>query len=429
MGVLSGYKIVEFAGIGPAPMCAMLLSDMGAEVLRLDRVEDADLGINTETKYNLLNRGRRSVAVDLKRREGTELALKLIEKADALLEGFRPGVMERLGLGPDVCHARNPKLVYGRMTGWGQDGPLALAAGHDINYIALTGALHSIGRRGEAPVPPLNLVGDFGGGGVYLALGVVAGMLEAQKSGKGQVIDVAMIDGASSLMAGIYGLRGAGVWNDNRGENILDTGAHYYNVYETSDGKYVSIGSIEGKFYAELLRLTGLEGEKLPRQNDRSQWPAFQERLKALFKTKTRDEWCAIMEGSEICFAPVLTMIEAPQHPHNRHRGTFVEVDGVVQPAPAPRFNRTPSKIQRPPARPGEHTEEGLRAWGINDAELERLRSSGGSVCAPPSPRRRPAASSRARAARRIYRPARSSAGRPYPTRSPMRSIVMSGDG
>ncbi|MGB6563416.1 MAG: CaiB/BaiF CoA-transferase family protein [Candidatus Binataceae bacterium] len=377
MGVLSGYKIVEFAGIGPAPMCAMLLSDMGAEVLRLDRAEDANLGISTESKYNLLGRGRRSVAIDLKRREGTELALKLIERADALIEGFRPGVMERLGLAPDVCQARNPKLVYGRMTGWGQDGPLALAAGHDINYIALTGALHSIGRRGEAPVPPLNLVGDFGGGGVYLALGVVAGLLEAQKSGKGQVIDVAMIDGASSLMAGIYGLRGAGVWNDNRGENILDTGAHYYNVYETSDGKYVSIGSIEGKFYAELLRLTGLESEKLPRQNDRTQWPAFQERLKAVFKTKTRDQWCAIMEGSEVCFAPVLTMIEAPQHPHNRHRGTFVEVDGVVQPAPAPRFSRTPSKIQRPPARPGEHTEEGLRAWGFSASELEQLRSSG----------------------------------------------------
>ena len=377
MGVLSGYKIVEFAGIGPAPMCAMLLSDMGAEVLRLDRAEDANLGISTESKYNLLGRGRRSVAIDLKRREGTELALKLIERADALIEGFRPGVMERLGLAPDVCQARNPKLVYGRMTGWGQDGPLALAAGHDINYIALTGALHSIGRRGEAPVPPLNLVGDFGGGGVYLALGVVAGLLEAQKSGRGQVIDVAMIDGASSLMAGIYGLRGAGVWNDNRGENILDTGSHYYNVYETSDGKYVSIGSIEGKFYAELLRLTGLEGEKLPRQNDRTQWPAFQERLKAVFKTKTRDQWCAIMEGSEVCFAPVLTMIEAPQHPHNRHRGTFVEVDGVVQPAPAPRFSRTPSKIQRPPARPGEHTEEGLRAWGFSASELEQLRSSG----------------------------------------------------
>jgi alpha-methylacyl-CoA racemase len=377
MGVLSGYKIVEFAGIGPAPMCAMLLSDMGAEVLRLDRAEDADLGINTESKYNLLGRGRRSVAIDLKRREGTELALKLIERADALLEGFRPGVMERLGLGPDVCQARNPKLVYGRMTGWGQDGPLALAAGHDINYIALTGALHSIGRRGEAPIPPLNLVGDFGGGGVYLALGVVAGLLEAQKSGKGQVIDVAMIDGAASLMAGIYGLRGAGVWNDNRGENILDTGAHYYNVYETKDGKYISIGSIEGKFYAELLRLTGLEGEKLPRQNDRSQWPVLQERLEALFKTKTRDEWCAIMEGSEVCFAPVLNLLEAPAHPHNRHRGTFVEVEGVVQPAPAPRFSRTPSKIQRPPARPGEHTEEALRDWGVNASEFERLRSGG----------------------------------------------------
>ena len=317
------------------------------------------------------------MAIDLKRREGTELALKLIERADALIEGFRPGVMERLGLGPDVCQARNPKLVYGRMTGWGQDGPLALAAGHDINYIALTGALHSIGRRGEAPVPPLNLVGDFGGGGVYLALGVVAGLLEAKTSGKGQVIDVAMIDGASSLMAGIYGLRGAGVWNDNRGENILDTGAHYYNVYETSDGKYVSIGSIEGKFYAELLRLTGLEGEKLPRQNDRTQWPAFQERLKAVFKTKTRDQWCTIMEGSEVCFAPVLTLIEAPQHPHNRHRGTFVEVDGVVQPAPAPRFSRTPSKIQCPPASPGEHTEEALRDWGFKPSELEGLRSSG----------------------------------------------------
>jgi alpha-methylacyl-CoA racemase len=305
MGVLSGYKIVEFAGIGPAPMCAMLLSDMGAEVLRLDRAEDANLGISTESKYNLLGRGRRSVAIDLKRREGTELALKLIERADALIEGFRPGVMERLGLAPDVCQARNPKLVYGRMTGWGQDGPLALAAGHDINYIALTGALHSIGRRGEAPVPPLNLVGDFGGGGVYLALGVVAGLLEAQKSGKGQVIDVAMIDGASSLMAGIYGLRGAGVWNDNRGENILDTGAHYYNVYETSDGKYVSIGSIEGKFYAELLRLTGLEDEKLPRQNDRTQWPAFQERQRRCSRprpaTNGARSWRAAKSASRRC--------------------------------------------------------------------------------------------------------------------------------
>jgi alpha-methylacyl-CoA racemase len=376
MGVLSGYKIVEFAGIGPAPMCAMLLADMGAEVLRLDRSEDASLGIHTDPKYNVLGRSRRSVAIDLKRKEGTEVALRLIEKADALIEGFRPGVMERLGLGPDVCLGRNPRLIYGRMTGWGQDGPLAFAAGHDINYIALTGALHSIGRKDEAPVPPLNLVGDFGGGGVYLALGVVAGLLEAQKSEKGQVIDVAMIDGAASLMAALYGLRGAGIWSDKRGENILDTGSHYYNVYETSDGEYVAVGSIEAKFYAELLRLTGLEGEKLPRQNDRAAWSAMQERLSAIFKTKSRDEWCRIMEGSEVCFAPVLTMKEAPQHPHNRHRATFVEVEGVVQPAPAPRFARTPSAVQRPPARPGEHTEEALRDWGFSASELERLRAS-----------------------------------------------------
>ncbi len=377
MGVLSGYKVIEFVGIGPAPMCAMLLSDMGAEVLRIDRAEDANLGIPTDSKYSVLNRGRRSVAVDLKRKEGADVALKLIERADALIEGFRPGVMERLELGPEQCLARNPRLVYGRMTGWGQDGPLAQAAGHDINYIALIGALHSIGRKGEAPVPPLNLVGDFGGGGVYLALGVVAGLLEAQKSGKGQVIDVAMIDGAASLMAAIYGLRAAGVWSDQRGENILDTGAHYYNVYETRDGKYVAIGSIEPKFYAELLRLTGLESERLPRQNDRSTWPALQERLTAIFRTKTRDEWCRLMEGSEVCFAPVLSMQEAPSHSHNRERGTFVECEGVVQPAPAPRFSRTPSTIQRPPARPGEHTEEALREWGFGAAELEQLHGCG----------------------------------------------------
>jgi alpha-methylacyl-CoA racemase len=377
MGVLSGYKVIEFAGIGPAPMCAMLLSDMGAEVLRIDRAEDANLGIPTDAKYSVLNRGRQSVALDLKRGEGTEVALKLIERADALIEGFRPGVMERLGLGPEQCLAQNPRLVYGRMTGWGQDGPLAHAAGHDINYIALTGALHSIGRKGEAPVPPLNLIGDFGGGGVYLALGVVAALLEAQKSGKGQVIDVAMIDGASSLMAAIYGLRAAGRWTDQRGDNILDTGAHYYDVYETRDGKYVSVGSIEPKFYAELLRLTGLEHEELPRQNDRAAWPTLKERVAAIFRIKTRDEWCRLMEGSEVCFAPVLSMQEAPNHPHNRERGTFVEFEGVVQPAPAPRFSRTPSTIQRPPARPGEHTEEALREWGFSAAELEQLRGCG----------------------------------------------------
>ncbi len=377
MGTLSGYKIVEFAGIGPAPMCAMLLSDMGAEVLRIDRAEDANLGIPTDAKFNVLGRGRRSVAIDLKRKEGVEVALKLVSQADALLEGFRPGVMERLGLGPDLCMAKNPKLVYGRMTGWGQEGPLALAAGHDINYIALTGALHSIGRRGEAPVPPLNLVGDFGGGGVYLALGVVAGILEAQKSGKGQVIDVAMVDGAASLMAAIYGLRAAGRWTDQRGDNILDTGAHYYNVYETSDGKHVAVGSIEPKFYAELLRLSGLANQELPRQNDKISWPALTDKLAAIFKTKTREEWCKIMEGSEVCFAPVLSMQEAPQHPHNQLRETFVDMDGVVQPAPAPRFSRTPSAIQRPPAAPGEHTEAALRDWGFSAADLEQLRQSG----------------------------------------------------
>jgi len=377
MGVLSGYKIVEFAGIGPAPMCAMLLSDMGAEVLRIDRAEDANLGISTDAKFNVLGRGRRSVAIDLKRKEGTDVALKLISKADALIEGFRPGVMERLGLGPDVCMARNPKLVYGRMTGWGQEGPMAHAAGHDINYIALTGALHSIGRRDEAPVPPLNLVGDFGGGGVYLALGVVAALLEAQKSGKGQTIDVAVVDGASSLMAAIYGLRAAGRWTDKRGDNILDTGAHYYNVYETSDGKYVSVGSIETKFYAELLQLSGLQHAELPRQNDKNAWPAMNDRLAAIFRSKTRDEWCKIMEGSDVCFAPVLDMGEAPAHPHNKQRGTFVEVDGVVQPGPAPRFSRTPSAIQGPPAVAGQQTAEALRDWGFSGSEVEQLQKAG----------------------------------------------------
>jgi alpha-methylacyl-CoA racemase len=377
MGPLKGFKVIELAGIGPAPMCAMLLSDLGADVLRIDRLADAGLGISMPTKFSLLNRGRRSVALDLKRPEATEAILRLVENADALIEGFRPGVMERLGLGPDVCLARNSRLVYGRMTGWGQDGPLAQAAGHDINYIALSGALNTIGRRGEAPVPPLNLIGDFGGGALYLAFGLVAGLLEAQKSGKGQVIDVSMVDGAASLMTAIYGMHGSGFWTDERGANVLDTGAHYYDVYETSDGKYVSIGSIEGKFYAELLRLSGLKNEELAPQNDRKSWPKMKERVAALFRTKTRDEWCKIMEGSDICFAPVLSMAEAPSHPHNRERGTFVERDGVVQPGPAPRFSRTPGSIQGPPARPGEHTEQALRDWGFSPTDLEKLRTCG----------------------------------------------------
>ncbi|HUA36698.1 MAG TPA: CaiB/BaiF CoA-transferase family protein [Candidatus Binataceae bacterium] len=377
MGVLSGYRVIELAGIGPGPMCAMLLSDMGADVIRIDRLADAGLGIGMDTKYSLLNRGRRSIALDLKKPEAIEAVLKMVERADALIEGFRPGVTERLGLGPDHCLKRNPKIIYGRMTGWGQEGPMAHAAGHDINYIALSGALHSIGRRGDVPVPPLNLVGDFGGGALYLALGIVAGMLEAQKSGKGQVVDAAMVDGAASLMTATYGMRASGFWNEKRGDNILDTGAHYYEVYETKDGKYVSIGSIEAKFYEELLRLSGLKGVELPRQNDRNAWPAMKDKLKEVFRSKTRDEWCEIMEGSDVCFAPVLSMDEAPHHPHNKHRSTFVDRDGVLQPGPAPRFSRTPSAIQCPPAKPGEHTEAALRDWGFSDSDLANLKSRG----------------------------------------------------
>ncbi|MFT6557418.1 CaiB/BaiF CoA transferase family protein [Sneathiella sp.] len=375
MGPLAGYKIVEMGGIGPGPMCALLLADMGADIVRIDRMQETGLGVHTDPKFNLLMRGRRSVAVDSKSKEGQELILSLIEQADGLIEGFRPGVMERLGLGPDVVFARNPKIAYGRMTGWGQDGPMAPAAGHDLNYIALSGALHAMGRRGSMPTPPLNLVGDFGGGALYLAMGMLATMLEASNSGKGQVVDVSMVDGAASLMTTFFGLKAAGRWSDERGTNILDSGAHFYDVYETKDGKYVSIGSIETKFYAELLRLTGLEGEDLPNQMDVSAWPALRERFAAVFITKTRDEWCDIMEGTDVCFAPVLSMEEAPQHPHNIARGTFVEVDGVVQPAPAPKFSRTKSEIQGPACAPGEHTDEALLSWGVSEDRIRDLKA------------------------------------------------------
>jgi alpha-methylacyl-CoA racemase len=321
-----------------------------------------------------LNRGRRSVGVDLKQADGVETVLRLVDQADVLIEGFRPGVMERLGLGPEVCFARNPRLVYGRMTGWGQDGPLANAAGHDINYISLTGALHSIGRHGQAPVPPLNLVGDFGGGTMFLIMGVLAALVERGRSGQGQVVDTAMTDGSAALMTIFYGLQHLGFWRDERGVNMLDTGAHFYDVYETKDGKYVSIGSIEPQFYQLLLKHTGLAGEPLPTQFDRDQWPALKEKVAAIFRRKTRDEWCAIMENTDVCFAPVLSLSEAPQHPHNKARGTFTEVKGVVQPAPAPRFSRTPGAIQRPPAHAGQHTDEALADWGFSAAELGRLR-------------------------------------------------------
>lgn len=377
MGPLAGIRVIEIAGIGPGPFCAMLLADMGADVLRIDRTADSDLGLPRDPRFDLLNRGRRSVALNLKKPEGVATALRLIGQADALIEGFRPGVMERLGLGPDVCLGRNPKLVYGRMTGWGQDGPLAEAAGHDINYIALTGALHAIGRVGGPPVPPLNLVGDFGGGALYLAFGIACALVEARQSGQGQVVDAAMTDGAASLMTMFYGFRAQGLWQDVRGANLLDSGAPWYDVYETKDAKYVAIGSIEGRFYAELIRRLGLEGEALPKQYDLKRWPELRARFAARFKEKTRDEWCAAMEGSDVCFAPVLTLEEAPKHPHNAARGTFVEVDGIVQPAPAPRFSRTSGAIAGPPPKPGEHTDRGLADWGFTAAEIAALKAAG----------------------------------------------------
>ena len=374
MGPLKGIKVVELAGIGPGPFCSMMLSDMGATVIRVDRMTDAGLGIAAgDPKFDILSRGRPSIAVDLKQPEGIEVVLKLVEQADALVEGFRPGVMERLGLGPDVCLKRNPRLVYGRMTGFGQDGPLAKAAGHDINYIALAGALNPIGTK-EAPVPPLNLIGDFGGGAMFLAFGVVCGILEAQKSGKGQVVDTAMIDGAAYLTSPFYGMLASGFWKEEREQNILDGGAHFYGVYETKDGKHVSIGSIEAKFYDELLEKTGLKGQNLPAQRDRGNWPMMRDKLTALFKTKTRDEWCRIMEGSDICFAPVLTFTEAMRHPHNVARGAHVEVSGVQQPAPAPRFSRTKPEVQSPPPKRGADTVPALKAWGFDDGRIAALQ-------------------------------------------------------
>jgi len=381
MGPLEGIKVVELAGIGPGPMCAMLLADLGAEVVRIDRLEAVDLGLEQDRQFNVLNRGRKSVSIDLKKPQGIDAVLRLIDGADALIEGFRPGVMEKLGLGPDVCLARNPRLVYGRMTGWGQDGPLAHAAGHDINYIALTGALHAIGTKGGPPVPPLNLVGDFGGGALYLAFGICAGIVDTQRSGRGQVVDAAMTDGASSLMTAIYGLFASGEVSTERGANVLDSGAHYYGVYECGDGRFVSVGSLEGKFYDELVQRSGLDEvakrDGLGDRQDKAGWDAYKERLAAIFKTRTRDEWCAAMEGTDVCFAPVLDYDEAPSHPHNVARGTFVDYDGVIQPAPAPRFSRTPGGIQRPPATRGEHTEEVLTDWGFTAGELDALRVAG----------------------------------------------------
>jgi alpha-methylacyl-CoA racemase len=376
-GPLEGVRIIELAGLGPAPFAGMMLADAGADIIRIDRSERATYPPNTTPHVDLMNRGRRSVAADLKHPEGVALVLRLVAEADGLMEGFRPGVAERLGLGPDVCLERNPALVYGRMTGWGQDGPMARAAGHDIDYIALAGALEPMGRAGERPLPPLNLVGDFGGGGMMLAFGMCAAIISARTTGAGQVIDAAMVDGAAALMTMTYTLMSSGIWKEERGTNLLDTGAHFYEVYETSDGGYFAIGAIEPQFYAELLRRLGLEGEALPDQMDREAWPAMKERFSALFASKTRKEWEVIFEGSDACAAPVLSPLEAPHHPHIAARGTFTEVAGVVQPAPAPRFGGTPGSIRNPPPNPGQHGDEALTDWGLDAAEVAALRESG----------------------------------------------------
>jgi alpha-methylacyl-CoA racemase len=374
-GPLSGLKIVEFAGIGPGPFCGMLLSDLGADVVRIDR-KGPGQGGGRGSPADVTGRGRRSVALDLKHPEAIETCLKLLDGADGLIEGFRPGVMERLGLGPDVALARNPKLVYGRMTGWGQTGPYAKAAGHDMNYIAITGALDAIGTS-DKPVPPLNLVGDFGGGALYLAFGLLAGVIHARATGQGQVIDCAMSDGAASLMAMFYGFKAGGLWNEGRRSNLLDGGAHFYDTYQCADGKWISIGSIEPQFYLLLLEKTGISDPQFQHQMSREEWPELREKLAAVIKTKNRDDWCAIMDGTDVCFAPVLTMDEAPGHAHNAARQTFVEVAGVTQPAPAPRFSATPGVIQGPPPKIGAHNDEALADWGFSADAIAGLKASG----------------------------------------------------
>ena len=378
MGPLAGYRVIEMAGIGPAPFAAMLLADMGAEVIRVDRRQAADLGLPArDVKFDVLHRGRRSIAVDVKVDAGREAVKRLAAKADSIIEGFRPGVMERLGLGPDVLLALNPKLVFGRMTGFGQDGPLASAAGHDINYIALAGVLHAIGRKGEAPVPPLNLVGDFGGGGMFLAFGVVCALLEAARSGKGQVVDAAMVDGSATLMALMLGLYAEGTWKDERGVNVLDTGAPWYETYRTKDDRWLAVGAIEKRFYEAFVERLGLSLAELPKQHDRSRWPELRRRFAEAIASKTRDEWERIFAGSDACAAPVLSLAEVASHPHNAARGTFAIRDGVLQPAPAPRFSRTVPEVGAPPRPVGADTDAVLADFGFSAAEIARLKGAG----------------------------------------------------
>ncbi|MET0408238.1 MAG: CaiB/BaiF CoA-transferase family protein [Hyphomicrobium sp.] len=379
MGPLTGLRVVEMAGIGPAPFCAMLLADMGAEIVRIDRTARADLGLDlgSDPRFDLLRRGRKSIALDLKKSDAIAATMRLIAQADVLIEGFRPGTMERLGLGPDECLMANPKLVYGRMTGFGQTGPEASRAGHDINYIALSGVLSAIGRKGAAPVPPLNLVGDFGGGAMFLAFGVLAALFERGRSGKGQVVDAAMVDGSAYLSTAIHGMTALGLWQEGLGSNILDSGAPWYDTYATSDDKFVSIGPVENRFFAELLVRLKIDPGNFPTQHDRSRWPDMRNRLTEIFRTRTRDEWCEVFEGSDACFAPVLTLSEAPQHPHNRVRETFVDIAGVTQPGPAPRFSRSQTALPHAAPVIGANAQEILRDWGFSPDELDGLRQSG----------------------------------------------------
>ena len=385
MGPLTGLRVIELASIGPGPLCAMLLADLGAEVLRIDRTEPSGLGVPMDVKFDVSGRNRRSVALDIKQPAGRDAALRLIDRADVLIEGWRPGVAERLGLGPEACQARNPGLVFGRMTGFGQTGPLAQAAGHDLNYIALTGALHAIGAGSgggaagtDKPIPPLNLVGDYGGGALYLAFGLLAAIFERSRSGQGQVVDAAMVDGASSLMSIFFGMAASGAWNvEQRAANLLDGGAPFYDTYATADAKWVSIGALEPKFFAELVQRIGLDEKYLKRQYDRRCWPEMRQAITALIAAKTRDAWSALLEGTDVCFAPVLTLTEASAHRHALARGGHIEVGGVTQPAPAPRFSRSQPSPPKPAVKAGTHTDTVLAEAGFSPAEISALRAAG----------------------------------------------------
>ncbi len=376
-GPLAGLRILEIAGLGPAPFCAMVLADLGAEVIRIERTGMTGARAGMPDRRVVLTRGRQAVGVDLKRPEGVELVLRLAEQADALLEGFRPGVMERLGLGPEVCLQRNPRLVYGRITGFGREGPLADQAGHDINYISVAGVLGAIGRRDEPPVPPVNLIADFGGGGMLLVVGILAALYERAGSGLGQVVDAAMVDGAALLTTMLHEIRGLSLWNDARGTNSMDTGSHYYNVYETSDGRFLSVGAMEPHFYRAFMIGLGFAEDDIPPQDDPSEWESLKRRVAEIIAGRSRADWLEVFEGADACVTPVLSLGEAPDHPHNRERSTFVDVGGILEPGPAPRFSRTPAAAPSPPPVPGAHDIGGLARWGMTTSELDVLLENG----------------------------------------------------